>query len=87
MEDKRAFVSDGKTSRPFSVTQLLPYTPNKRDLELHRLLKGLESLQSQQDIGITDVFFPSDERGKTEECKAVIRKEINGLMELSLIHI
>ena len=45
------------------------------------MLKGLASVQSQPDIGITDVFFPSDERAKTEQCKAAIRKEIDGLMD------
>ena len=65
IEEKRIFITDGKSTRPFSITQVLPYTADKRDLELKRLLKGLAELQSQPDIAITEVFFPSDERAKT----------------------
>lgn len=31
-EDKMASITDGKFSQPFSSTQILPYTANKRDL-------------------------------------------------------
>ena len=63
------------------MTELLPYAPQNRDLELQRLLKGLATLQSQPDLGITDVFFPSEKRAQTEQCKAAIKREIDGLME------
>ena len=32
VEDKRVFISDGKTSRPFNITQVLPFTADKSDL-------------------------------------------------------
>lgn len=81
VEDKRAFITDGKFCRPFSVTQLLPYTAHRRDLELQRLLKGLSELQSAPDIAFTDVFYPSDPRAKTAQCCESIAGEIKGLME------
>ena len=40
----------------------------------------MAELQSQPDIAITEVFFPSDERAKTDDCKKAIRKEIYGLL-------
>ena len=44
VEDKRVFITDGKTSRPFSITQLFPFTADKRDLDLKLLLRGLAQL-------------------------------------------
>ena len=87
VEDKLAFLSDGKTSRPFSVTQILPYTADKRDLDLKRLLKGLAHLQLQPDIAITEVFFPSDKRAQSEQCKKAIMKEVNGLLERGVFQV
>ena len=59
----------------------MPFTAEKRDLDLKRLLKGLAELQLQPDISITEVFFPSDARAQTPQCKDAIDKEINGLIK------
>ena len=69
-----------KSSRAFSNTQVIPYTADKRELELKRLLKGLAELQSQPDIAITELFFPSDKRDKAKEYQAEIKKEVDGLL-------
>lgn len=79
-----AYITDGKFSRPFSVTQVLPYIASKRDLELQCLLKGFSELQSSPDISITDVFYPSDPRAKTLQCCEAITREVKGLMERSV---
>lgn len=60
MEIKCAFIGDGKMTRPFSATQKVPFTPQRRDLELKRLLRGLAEMKSNPDIKITDVLYPSD---------------------------
>lgn len=81
VQEEMAFVTDNKTSRPFSVTQVLTYTGNKRDLELKHILKVLSEIQSYPEVNITEVFYPSDGRVKTEQCREAIKKENDGLLE------
>ena len=87
VEDKMAFITDGKTTRPFSVTQILPYTAHKRDIELKRLLTGLAEVQTLPELNITEVLFPNDRRAQTAECKAAIKKEVDGLLSVSYTHL
>lgn len=74
VEDKPTFITDGQHRRPFYVSQLLPYTADRRDLELKRRLKGLTHLQSCWDVCITKVFNPGDAQAKTKECRKAISK-------------
>lgn len=80
IEDKRAFISDGKSTRPFNLSKLLPHTADKVDLELFRILKDLSELQSSPSINITEVFYPSDPRAQTPECRAAIKMEVDGIL-------
>lgn len=76
MDSKRAFISDGKKTDAFLATQILPYTPDRRDVELIRLFRGLAEMQSNPDINITDVFYLSDKRSQTPQCCEAVAKEI-----------
>lgn len=75
LEEKRAFISDGSTIRPFNFTKWLPYIAVKCDLELKLLLHCLSELQSAPVINITKLFYPSDVRARIPECKVAIEKK------------
>ena len=72
---------DGKSARQLHIAQILPYSPHKGDLELQRLLRGLEELQSCPDISIVEMLFPSDPRASSQECCDAISKEVIGLLK------
>ena len=84
IEEKRGLITDGKYCRPVNVCQLLPHTLKERDLELKRLLKRPAELQSFHEINISEVFYPSNERARTEQCIDAIASEVKELLERSV---
>lgn len=85
--DKRNFVSDGTTTRPFENHQVIPATAGKRDFEMKPLLQGLSELTPAPGIAITDIMYPSDARARNPECCIAIAREIKGLLERDVFRI
>ena len=84
---KNCYVSDGSKTVKFNVVQLLPYSADKRNHDLKRLLTGIREFQSIPDIHMTNVFYTSDKKAKTVECQTAVAKEISGLIRRKVFEI
>lgn len=82
ISDKQVYITDGKTTRPFNITHVIPATAISKDTDWKQTLRHLDN---QTDHHITSVFLVeilkrNDPRFYIPECQQAIIKENNVLL-------
>lgn len=54
-------------------------TPGDRSVQLRFMLRVLSEIQSEPDINITEVFYPTDIRARTPKYNSAIKIKVDGV--------
>ena len=81
--DKEVHLKVKDVEKHFNISQILPEPKQQGDLELTRILSGMEQFQSEPPPGvyIIEVLHPADRRSRTGIFDAAKAKELEGLVQ------
>lgn len=85
--DKMIYVTDGKVTKPFNVTQVIPAGNTNKDTDWKNTLAEMEAMTDNNFalIYFVEILRSGDPRFHTPDCQQEILKELNGLRECKVL--